>query len=96
MLFTDKSSISTSLSTQNLSLPWGLVRLSFISEARDSESVSLLVERDSVAFFVLDTFFLGASLNLASAEGDAKLVLSGIMLVSVCALVLDLRGSAKN
>lgn len=51
------------------------------------------MERDGAA--LLDSF-LGASLGLVPVDGGADLVLSRIMLVSVCVVVLNHRGSDKH
>lgn len=73
----------------------------FNSDARGLE-VSLAVERVCAAFFVFGTFILTAPLGLVSvgtktgwASSFTKF-LSRLVLISVCAAVLELRGSATN
>lgn len=84
-----------------MSLTLGLALLSFTLESREL-GVSLVVERDCAAFFIFNTFILEASLGLVSVDRKAGQTLSftkslpGLVLVSICAVVLELRGSATN
>lgn len=59
---------------------------------------SLVLERDCAAFFVLESFNLEAPLGLVSVDREARWAssLSELDLLSVCAVVLELRGSATN
>lgn len=64
--------------------------------------MSLVLERDCAAFFVFDTFILEAPLGLVSVDKEVgwelslTKSLSGLVLVSVCTVVLELRGSTTN
>lgn len=71
--------------------------LSLALESRELE-VSLVVGRDFAAFLVFAAFVLGGPLGLVSVDRNTGWAssLSGLVVVSVCAVCLELRGSATG
>lgn len=86
--FTDKSSVSLSVLAKKLSL------LSFTLESRLTEAA----EVDCAAFLVCETFTSDAPFGLIFVDRkmESALSLSGLDLVSVWVVVLELPGSARR